>query len=344
MSPMPAPTPEFLPLSPVGFDLLTAGELTAPLAGPAWVWEGYLAAGEVTLLTGPWKGGKTTLLSVLLARMGPGGALAGRAVRPGRAVVVSEEGPQFWADRCHRLRVGPDAGFVCQPFAGRRPTPADWRALAEHLAARRVSEGLDLVAVDPLAAFLPGPSESDPASLADLFAPLRRLAAAGVSVLVTHHPRRAPAAVGQAARGGRAVGEFVDITVELDWLSGPLTGDRRRKLAAFSRHPETPRRLVIELTPDGTDYQAVGDAGPLALDDGGWPVLLRVLAEAGEPLTRPEVLAGWPADCRRPDPATVWRWLARAAADGRVVRAGTGRPRDPFRYALPAGRIGEARG
>jgi hypothetical protein len=251
-------------------------------------------------------------------------------------VVVSEESRQFWADRCHRLGIGPHVGFLCQPFLGRRPTPADWRAVAEQLAARRQSDGLDLVAVDSLAAFLPGPSESDPASLADLFAPLRRLAAAGVSVLVTHHPRRGPVTVGHAARGGRAVGAFVDINVELDWLSGPRADDRRRKLAAFSRHLDTPQRLVIELTPDGRDYAAVGDAGPLALDDGGWPVLLRVLADAGEPLTRPEVLAGWPADCRRPDPATVWRWLARAVAAGRVVRAGTGRPRDPFRYALPA--------
>jgi hypothetical protein len=33
-----------------------------------WLWQGYLAPATVTLLTGRWKAGKTTLLSVLLAR------------------------------------------------------------------------------------------------------------------------------------------------------------------------------------------------------------------------------------------------------------------------------------
>jgi hypothetical protein len=300
------------------------------------VWPGYLAAGDVTLLTGPWKGGKTTLVSVLLARMGAGGSVAGRPVRPGRAVVVSEEDLKLWAMRCRRLGIGPHARFMCRPFRGRRPTADDWRALVGHLAARRDSEGLDLVVVDPLAQFLPGSSESDPAVLADLFEPMRRLAAGGVSVLVLHHPRRGSAAAGESARGGRAVGAFVDVTAELGWVAGAYADDRRRKLVAFSRHAETPRRLVIELSPDGTAYTAVGEAGVAELAD-GWPLLLRVLAEAGQPLTRPQVLAGWPADWRRPAAATVWRWLDRAVADGKVVRAGTGGRRDPFRYALAAG-------
>src|SRR5437879_11374533 len=58
-----------------------------------WLWPGYLAPGNVTLLTSQWKAGKTTLLSILLDRMKAGGTLAGRPVRPGRAVVVSEESP-----------------------------------------------------------------------------------------------------------------------------------------------------------------------------------------------------------------------------------------------------------
>jgi len=49
-----------------------------------WVWQGYLAPGSITLLTSQWKAGKTTLLSVLLARMGDGGTLAGLPVRKGR--------------------------------------------------------------------------------------------------------------------------------------------------------------------------------------------------------------------------------------------------------------------
>jgi hypothetical protein len=56
-----------------------------------WLWRGYLAPGAVTLLTGQWKAGKTTLASVLLARLKTGAELAGLPLAPGRAIVISEE-------------------------------------------------------------------------------------------------------------------------------------------------------------------------------------------------------------------------------------------------------------
>ena len=57
----------------------------------AWLWHGYLATGNVTLLTGPWKCGKTTLLAALLSRLGTGGALVGLPVAAARAVVVTKK-------------------------------------------------------------------------------------------------------------------------------------------------------------------------------------------------------------------------------------------------------------
>ena len=81
-----------------------------------WVWDGYLARGSITLLTGWWKIGKSTLLSALLGRLGSGGDLAGRAVVPGKALVVSEEGLGPWLRRFGRHGIG--TGRVSQP-----PTP-----------------------------------------------------------------------------------------------------------------------------------------------------------------------------------------------------------------------------
>jgi RecA-family ATPase len=332
------PIPEPTTTAEVAFATFTPDELSAVPAGLDWVWEGYLAAGQVTLLVGLWKGGKTTLISVLIARMAGGGTVGGRAVRAGRVLVVSEEDQRLWAMRGRQLGLGQHARFMCRPFRGRQPTPEDWRLLVDHVLALRDSEGLDLVVVDSLTAFLPGRSSSDAGGIADLFIALRRLTAAGVSVLVLHHPRRGSSAAGESARGGAAAREFVDILVEMSRLTSPLSDDRRRKLTGFSPYPQTPRRLVIELSPDGTDYTAVGDVGDAAADlDDGWPLLLRVLEEAGQPLTRQEILTGWPPDHRRPNAATVWRWLERAVADGRVRREGTGRPRDPFRYGVGGG-------
>ena len=47
-----------------GDDLLTSETQTAIVP---WLWEGLLAAGNITLLTSVWKAGKSTLLALLLA-------------------------------------------------------------------------------------------------------------------------------------------------------------------------------------------------------------------------------------------------------------------------------------
>lgn len=73
--------------------------LAAAPPAVAWLWHGFLAPGNVTLLTSRWKAGKTTLVAALLARLGQGGTLAGLAVHPGRAAVVSEESPEQWRRR-----------------------------------------------------------------------------------------------------------------------------------------------------------------------------------------------------------------------------------------------------
>jgi hypothetical protein len=259
----------------------------------------------------------------------------GGAVRAGSAVVLSEEDKAQWAGRARRLGIGPHVGLLSRPFGGARPDPAGWQALLDHLAAHRRARGLDLVVVDSLASFFPGRTESDAGTILDMLRPLRDLTAAGVAVLILHHPRRARAPAGQTARGSRALGESMDILMEMGGLSGPADDDRRRKLAAFSRHPDTPRRLVIELNADGTDYAALGGDTAAEFDDGR-QVLLWVLADAAGKRTRAELLEGWPADYKKPDAATLWRWLDRAVKDGRVMASGTGRANSPFRYWLPA--------
>jgi hypothetical protein len=298
-----------------------------------WLWTGYVGAGLVTLLTSQWKCGKTTLLSVLVARMGTGGTLAGRAVRPGRVLVVSEEDQKLWARRCRQLGIGRHARFMCRPFRGRQPTLDEWWALIWNLVERQRAEGLDLVVIDALAGFVAGGTENDAKTILRMLQAFQELTALGVGVLILHHPRKGPVAAGQAARGSGALGGSPDILLEMDGLSGPADDDRRRKVAGYSRFPETPRRLVIELNTDGTDYAALGDFDAPELDD-TWQVLFQVLADAHGKLTRREILSEWPPDYRKPDDTTVWRWLTRAIRDGRVLQGGTGHKDDPFRYWL----------
>ena len=297
-----------------------------------WLWDGYLAVGNVTLLVGQWKAGKTTLLSVLLARMGTGGTLAGLAVRPGRAVVVTEEADDLWAERIGRLGLADQLHLVSRPFRG-RPTPDQWQRLIASLVARHEAVGFDLLVIDPLAAFLPGRTENDAGTMLDVLLPLQDLTRRGVCVLILHHPRKAESAPGRMARGSGALSGSADILVELDLVGGAADDDRRRRLSGYSRHRATPRRLVVELTEDGTDYAALGDYATTDFAD-NWPVLSGVLEDADRKLTRAEVLRAWPADFPRPSETVLWRWLNRAVKEGLVLHEGTGRRAAPFRYWL----------
>src|SRR5262245_60218973 len=68
-----------------------------------WLWEGHLAAGNITLFSSQWKMGKTTLVSILFDRLKAGGQLLGLPVKPGKAVIVSEEDKTIWEERSLRF-------------------------------------------------------------------------------------------------------------------------------------------------------------------------------------------------------------------------------------------------
>ena len=299
-----------------------------------WLWHGYLAASNLTLLTSQWKTGKTTLVSVLLARLGQGGTLAGLPVRAGRAIVVSEESLEHWLARNAELNFGNNVGFICRPFRG-RPTPDDWLALIDQLAARHEERPLDLVVIDPLASFLPARTENNASVMLEALLPLQRLTTLGICVLVLHHPRKGESAPGRAARGSGALSGHMDILIEMDWFGPPHEDDRRRKLSGFSRHPQTVRRLVIERMPDGKDYNSLGDFSELD-QNAGWPVLMGVLEDADRKLTKQDIRKQWPADYPCPSDVTLWRWLERAVSEGHVRKSGSGRRHQPFVYWLPS--------
>jgi hypothetical protein len=298
----------------------------APASTP-WLWHGLVAPGNVTLLTSAPKAGKTTLLALLLDRLRTGGTLAGLPVRPGKALVVSEEAPAHWQARRGPLTFAEQVCFVCRPF-GRKPTGAQWRQLLDHLLALHGAHGFDLAVLDTLSAFLPAGCENRADGMLEALLPLQRVAERGLALLVQHHPPKREQAPGLSSRGSGALRGFADILLELRRLRGAGADDRRRHLLALSRHPETPAEQLRKLNATGTDYVPVKAAGPEGEFAAGWQALRLVLEDARGKVTRARIEEAWPSA------TTLWRWLERAAAEGRVCRSGSGRNADPFRYWL----------
>jgi hypothetical protein len=326
---LPGPSPDRLPPEAWFQDLATAHPPER-----TWLWPGYLAPGSVTLLTSQGKCGKTTLLSVLLARLKTGGPLLDLPLAAGKALVVSEEPPELWVQRGRKLGFGDQLCLQCRPFPG-KPTREQWQALLARLADLHARHHFALIALDPLAEFLPGHDESNAGTMLEYLLALRGLANQGAALLLPHHPRKKAAPSGQAARGSGALIGCADIVLELRWYRQGEEDDRRRRLYGWSRYEETPRQLVIELTADGRDYLCHGSASDEA-DARGWQRVCDVLASATDRLTQKEILERWPAGVPQPAEATLWRWLDRAVAQGLVCRGGRGTKSDPYRYWLAA--------
>ncbi|HEY1381769.1 MAG TPA: AAA family ATPase [Gemmataceae bacterium] len=334
--------PETESLFRTGCRLFRRSEIPSHIDRPVpWLWHGYVARHFLTLLTGQWKIGKTTLLATLLARLSTGGQLAGREVTPGRAVVVTEEGAFLWLVRMTRHDIGDGVSFAFAPYV-RAPLPRQWGDLIEDLRELHRRRPIDLVVIDPLAAMLPGHEEANAAAMTAALRPVRELAASGPGVLLVHHPRKGRTIGGQGARGTGALAAMVDFLVEVHW-AGPATEEnRRRRLVAWSRHEATPRRVLVELSADGTEYAVLPD-GPDAPADVAAQTAETIVRAAGLALTPREVWERWPAaDRQRPKPRTVEARLRGLAAAGRLERVGPGTRFEPFRYRAVEARSGLA--
>jgi hypothetical protein len=193
LSSMSPDTPALSPLSAA--DLLARGvaarDLDKHRCTPLkWLCHGYLGPGKVTLLTSQWKAGKTTLLSLLLARLHQGGQLAGLSVAPARAFVISEESEADWRPRFAHLGIRDNVDLLCRPFTA-RPSMDEWLALIDTALAMHHRQGSDLVVIDSLGYFLPAHSENSASALLECLTPLHRLSTAGMSMCLPHHPARA---------------------------------------------------------------------------------------------------------------------------------------------------------
>ena len=306
--------------------------IRAKSAAGEWLWDGYLAPGNITLLTSQWKTGKTTLLTGLLRCLERGEPFLGRALSAGKALVVSEESTEHWAERLSRIPVGPHVRLMARPFL-RRPTVNEWEALIDEACEMRRDGQLDLFVVDPMAKLLPGAWESNAGILIDVLEPLHRLTSEGVSALLLHHPRKKPSELGHAARGTGALLGFVDIALELN-RHGRLRSDaNRRQIAALSRNPRTPARLAYEWDPATGLFDTLGDLAALQFER-NWTQVRAILQERDTAATHRDLLMDWPSDQDKPVASVLYEWLNRAHAEKRIRREGAGTRMNPWRYRL----------
>ena len=291
-----------------------------------WLWDGFLAKGHLTDFYALWKAGKTTLLAALLQRMEHGGELAGRVVRPGKALVVTEEPKAKWVERREALALGDHVHIISRPFP-KRPNHAEWHTFTSHITRLVVEHGYDLVVFDALPNLWPVRDENDASETVTALLPLQAIATAGCAVLFVRHPRKSDGGQGTAGRGSGAIAGFADIIIEMRRYDPDQLQDTRRVLSVYSRYE--PFEVVIRWN-GGGEYETLGSPADYSAE-AQRERLLEALAELGTATTLELAKA-----VELPH-ATASKRLSELEAAGQVVRTGTGKRGDPYRWSLADG-------
>lgn len=296
-----------------------------------WDWHGYLAKRHISLFTGIWKAGKTTLIAHALRLFGEGGILVG-AIRPGAVLVISEESTALWRRRRDQIRIGDHVHVICRPFKS-RANAAEWSGLLRHVAELVRTRAYSVAIFDPLTALWPVADENDAAKVTDALLPLYEVTEAGASVMLVHHPRKGDGAEGQASRGSGALPGFVDIILELRRFNPGNRTDKRRVLTGYSRFDETPTEIVIELGDEG--FHTVGTKRDASQSD-RLSVLSQLIPAAEPGTTAKELHEKWPEAIAGPKPAirSIQIDLRAGVAAGCMIESGSGKKADPYRYRL----------
>ena len=316
------------------FQSLTLTELEE-MKFPAveWVIDGVLPAGALALLVGRPKAGKSLLAIDSLASVALGETFIDRATAQGPAVYLpAEDAIRLVRDRLF-TRIGSErtAPIHVVPADGshdqvvRLDDPESFSRLAATIEAVRPM----LVVLDPFREFHHR-KENDSDDMSAVMRPLRNLAhQTDTAIILIHHRNKHASDPALATRGSSAIAGGVDVvmTCELSNESeeGELTPDQTLTIRVEGRYG--PRmKLGARL---GTGLRWHPATVRMVDDLNASDKVIRHLEVAGGAFTADEL-----ADETGIPKKSIQNSLTGTVKAGRIVRQGSGKKGDPYRYQL----------
>ena len=299
-----------------------------------FIWKNILGPGEVALLTGPCKVGKTTLVTGLLRALADGSQLLERPTHHTTVWIVSEESVELWQQRLRSQPIGSHVQLLSRPFRG-NPTPQQWMGLIDAACdANRVGR-CGLLVLDPLACFLPDKAENDSNLLLDTLRGLHRLTLQGAAVLLLHHPKKSGSAGSISPRGPGVLQDFADVSMTLTNAGKDPARRNIRHLTVEARRNGSHEEIVYAWCSKSGAFSICYEMHPATLER-HWSHLKTVLQRQASEVTVEVIRAEWPEEAPIPGKTWLYRLLKAAEQNKRIVRTGSGNKHEPYRYRLSA--------
>jgi len=308
--------------------------------GTEWLVYGLIGRQCLTIITGPYKGGKSTLVCALVRALLTREPVIGLSSREAKRVRwFTEESPGSMRQKLRQWGLADKRLLVV--YRGQAPATT-WDTLLAFIERSAVRD--EVIIIDTLAVHVsnqPGAENSTDLMTASLEAARGVAQRKRIAFTFVHHDNK-----GGRMRGSEAIGASVDVIGHVRLPQGsPYDKDAAvRHWTAESRVDETPRSLYLRLTRPADDvpyYDVLPDpdaeAGKVAVAEVEEPTgptgrardILDVLATAGTPVDI-SVLASTIAVHR----TSLYGPIKALVAEGLVIRSGAGGKADPVRYTL----------
>jgi biotin operon repressor len=296
---------------------------------PEWVVPGFIAPETETLLVGPPKVGKSTLLFRLLAGLEDGGSVLGLPVRKVSYLLLSEESPFTLQEKMFDFDLRGRGGEALLYHESQGHT---WIEVIQESVQRCKEQGHELLVVDTFSrwAGMGGESENSAGGVQSAWSPLTLAKEAGLATTVLHHTRKAGGKHGEGIRGSNAIAALPDILLELSRTGGE--DETGRMLNAESRYRSTPNAMGLVYT--GSDYEVTKDVSSLLPPRKGGvsPRQVEVLdLLGGGPMSRLDLAGQMGISTNAVKPH-----LDKLIDAGKVFHTGIGSGSSPYLYHLAA--------
>lgn len=305
------PPDRTLSLTPLG-DLLNE-----PEDSTRWLVDQRLPVGGVSLLAGKPKAGKSTLARCLAFAVARGRSWLGFSTQQGLVFYLALEEKRAEV-RDHFKAMGGALEDPIKVFIA--PSPQDGLAQLRQATER---DHPALIIVDPLIKLVRVKDANDYAAVSQALEPLLSLAReTEAHVLAVHHLGKGERSGGDAILGSTAIFAAVDTALILK------RSERYRTLGSIQRYGEDLEEIVLTLNLE-TRIVSAGPSRQEADEAEAEAAILDYLKGKEEPVEEREIHDA--VEGRR---AVKLRALRKLLGEGNVMRTGSGKRGDPYRYSV----------
>ena len=294
----------------------------------AWIAFPWIAKGSITEVAGKIKAaGKSTWITHMARAILDGADFMGQPTTKSAVIYLTEQPPASFRVALERADLLSREDFVALFWHEAVGTP--WPEVVNEARKECQRRGAKLLIVDTIGQFanLRGDGENDAAAALQVMKPLQEVAASGLGVIVVRHERKSGGDVGDSGRGSTAFGVAVDVVLSIRRPKGN-TRQTLREIQSLSRFSETPNELVIELTDDG--YSALGEMHTVQTKEAEEPILAATPSSEEDAIRLKDIIEA--SGVKR---ATAQRAIKNLLAEAKIVKLGSGKRGDPYRFWTP---------